>query len=280
MSWRLEITHRTGFEYEGEVLGSYNLARLTPRSTGGQLVLESSVAVEPPAKLHQSVDYWGTIVHSFDLHVPHRRLDIVGHSVVETGAARHAPTGIAWDVLEEERLVDRMTEYLTPSPMTTPDEHVLALASELRSGRDPVETVHAVVRWVRDNVGYERGITSVETAATGVLAARRGVCQDFAHLTIALLRAAHVPARYVSGYLHPERDTAVGETCAGESHAWVEAWLGAWWPIDPTNGEPVGERHVRVAQGRDYRDVPPLTGIFHGAPSKALHVHVELTRIA
>ena len=108
---------------------------------------------------------------------------------------------------------------------------------------------------------YETGTTSVSTTAVEVLRAGRGVCQDFAHLGIAVLRAAGIPARYASGYLYPdELGGEVGETHRGESHAWLEAWLGDWHPLDPTSGSAVAERHVLVARGRDYADVAPLEG--------------------
>ena len=280
MSWRLSITHRTGFEYEGEVVASYNRARLTPSSSDGQLLLDHAVTVDPRVAVFASVDYWGTRVHAFDVHVPHQRLEVTGKSLVETASTGPWPDAVEWGVLEDEAVVDELCEYLVASPMTRADQAVAALAASLRAGKSPIDTVAAAIEWVREEVAYEKGVTSVETPATGVLAARRGVCQDFAHLTIALLRSAGIPARYVSGYLHPDEDAAIGATVAGESHAWVEAWVGRWWPVDPTNGEPVGQRHVRVAQGRDYGDVAPLAGIFHGAPSKALIVEVELTRVA
>ena len=280
MGWRLAITHRTGFEYEGKVVASYNRARLTPCSTGGQLLLDHAVTVDPQVSVFPSIDYWGTRVHAFDVHVPHQRLEVTCQSLVETAAADPVPPSAGWGVLESPETIDDLCEFLTASSMTRPDEAIASLAAALRAGHKPLETVDAASEWVRNNVRYERGVTSVETASSGVLAARSGVCQDFAHLTIALLRSAGVPARYVSGYLYPDAEGRVGETVAGESHAWVEAWIGRWWAVDPTNGEPVGPGHVRVAHGRDYADVAPLAGIFHGAPSKSLMVSVELTRTA
>lgn len=106
------------------------------------------------------------------------------------------------------------------------------------------------------------------------------MCQDFVQLAIALLRTMGIPARYASGYLHPQADAQIGDTVHGESHAWCEAWTGDWRPFDPTNAVAIGERHVLVARGRDYRDVPPLKGIVSGAPSTTPAVSVELTRHA
>jgi transglutaminase-like putative cysteine protease len=129
-------------------------------------------------------------------------------------------------------------------------------------------------------VAYRPGATSVTTTATEVLNLRQGVCQDFVHLALGVLRAAGIPARYASGYLHPKRGAAVRETVDAESHAWCEAWVGEWESFDPTNGDDVGERHVLVARGRDYDDVAPLKGVYQGPPGNEINVRVTITRVA
>ena len=120
----------------------------------------------------------------------------------------------------------------------------------------------------------------MHTSAVQAWNERAGVCQDYAHLTLLMLRAVGVPCRYVSGYLHPKRSAGLGESVAGQSHAWVEAWTGNWWAIDPTNNTSIFEQHVSVGVGRDYADVPPLKGVFSGGGSKALEVVVDITRLA
>ena len=127
---------------------------------------------------------------------------------------------------------------------------------------------------------YEPGATDVSTTASGALDVGRGVCQDFVHVAIALLRACGIPARYASGYLHPHEDAQIGDVVTGQSHAWLEAWLGDWFPVDPTSGVEVGERHVLVAHGRDYGDVAPLKGVFHGPPDLSVDVRVAIERVA
>jgi len=130
---------------------------------------------------------------------------------------------------------------------------------------------------VRHNVRYVPGATSVQSTATEAWERRAGVCQDMTHLMVAILRELGVPARYVSGYLYPSTTIEPGEAIAGESHAWVEYWCGAWAGIDPTNGLRETERHVVVARGRDYDDVPPIKGIYDGSGSTQLGVRVEMT---
>ena len=153
-------------------------------------------------------------------------------------------------------------------------------ARERTQGADPLETASAIAAWVRERVEYMPGATGVQTSAQEARDQGQGVCQDIAHLTVALLRETGLPARYVSGYLHPRPKAGLGQAVAGQSHAWVEYWAGDWVAADPTNQASVGEGHVVVARGRDYADVPPLKGIYHGAPSVAMDVTVEVTRLA
>ena len=281
MTWRIGIRHVTGYEYERPVTSSYNEARITPISNDRQLALESTVEVSPPAAVYRYWDWWGTLVHSFDLQEPHDELVITGTSVVETSGPVDRPTTpVTWDELAGGRVCDEFWELLSPSRYVPLDDGVLEAANDLDRSLDPLETCSAVVAWVRSHLRYERGTTTVSTTAADALAIGSGVCQDLTHVALGLLRARGIPARYVSGYLHPSSRAEPGEVVAGQSHAWVEAWVGDWMPFDPTNGAAVGERHVVVGRARDYADLAPLNGIFHGGPAKALGVTVELTRLA
>ena len=134
------------------------------------------------------------------------------------------------------------------------------------------------VGWVHDHLDYAPGSTGVYSTAADVLAAGNGVCQDFAHLSLAILRSLGIPSWYVSGYLHPEPDAEIDEPAIGESHAWVAAWTGQVWPLDPTSLADVGERHLRVAAGREYHDVPPFRGVYAGDLTQSLTATVEITR--
>ncbi len=150
----------------------------------------------------------------------------------------------------------------------------------LRKEKTPVAAVHAASEWVHEHLTYQPGSTGVHTSALEAWEAGRGVCQDYVHLTLLLLREVGIPARSVSGYLLPKANAEVKQTVTGESHAWVEAWTGGWWGFDPTNLIEIGQRHVWVAGGRDYHDVPPLKGVYSGGTASALDVAVDMTRLA
>jgi transglutaminase-like putative cysteine protease len=283
MSWRLGIRHTSAYSYVENVVASYNEVRITPLTTVGQVTIDARVEVRPPARPVSYRDYWGTLVHAFDIHVPHRELVVVGSSIVETPLS-HSPTdhhAISWAELDDDAVGEAYFEYLAPTETTAADDALDAIGATLRKeASTPQEALELVGDWVRAALVYERGSTSVSTAATDAWKNGRGVCQDFVQLAIALLRTMGIPARYASGYFHPQADARIGDTVHGESHAWCEAWTGDWRPFDPTNAVAVGERHVLVARGRDYRDVPPLKGIVSGAPSTTPVVSVELTRYA
>jgi len=280
VTWRVGIRHVTGYEYERPVTSSYNEARITPISNDRQLVLESEVEVEPAAVIYRYWDWWGTLVHSFDLQEPHDALTITATSIVETSGPPDPPAApVSWAELAGDDVCDRYSELLGNSTYVRLDDRVRRLSDDLGRGLDPLATCDAVGAAVRERLRYERGTTTVSTTAGDALEIGSGVCQDFTHVALGLLRALGIPARYVSGYLHPSSKAEPGQVLAGQSHAWVEAWVGEWMPFDPTNGDPVGERHVVVGRARDYSDLAPLNGIFHGGPAKALGVTVELTRL-
>jgi transglutaminase-like putative cysteine protease len=207
---------------------------------------------------------------------------LTGTSIVEWGAPDVAPAlDVGWDVVEGEAVKDRYCEFLAASTWVPQDRDLDQVGLTIRTAAlSPREAVLAATEWVRSQLDYQPGSTTVSTSAVEAWRNGCGVCQDFVHLSLAVLRAAGVPARYVSGYLHPHRDPAVGNTAIGESHAWVEAWVGDWLGIDPTNLLDIAERHVLVARGRDYGDVPPVKGIYSGGASQESTVTVELTRLA
>jgi len=280
MTWRISIRHVTGYRYTKEVTSSYNEARITPLSTPRQLCLEARVEVAPSVRPRRYWDYWGTCVDAFDLHVPHTELVVTGTSVVETATPERPERGVGWDTLTTPHTMDQHAELLAPTRFTPHDERLAEVASGIRDGaRTPSDAALQACSWVGDQLSYERGSTSVHTSGIEAWDAGVGVCQDFAHLSLGLLRSMAIPARYVSGYLHPFPDAGIGQVISGQSHAWIEWWDGDWRPFDPTNGVFAGERHVIVGRGRDYHDVTPLKGLFKGGPAEGLGVQVELTRL-
>ncbi|MFL6127846.1 MAG: transglutaminase domain-containing protein [Mycobacteriales bacterium] len=279
MSWRIAVRHRTGYQYGSPARASYNEVRMTPATSGDQHTLASRIETRPDARPLRYVDYWGTVVHAFDVHVPHTELVVTASSVVETSGPPAAPPEAGWDTVDDPKARDRHAELLIPSRYVVAEPEVTEVAGELRAAHPPAEAGRRAVGWVHDTLEYVRGATQVGTTSAEARAGGKGVCQDFSHLALAVLRAAGLPARYVSGYLMPSRGAALTEPVRAESHAWVEFWAGAWLALDPSNLSEVAERHVLVARGRDYADVRPLAGIYSGPPAEALGVTVELTRL-
>lgn len=280
---RLHIVHTTSFVYERPAAASYNEARMRPSTIPGQMVLSSRLTASPSSFSHEYRDYWGTQVVAFEVLRKHSELVVVSESTVDlsprpdpgsTGLAEQ----VAWQMLSEPGIVDRLAEYLAPTPATATSDELAALALATGGGRSPAEAALAVCDAVRDAVEYVPGATGVHTRAIEAWEQRKGVCQDIAHLAIGALRSLGIPARYVSGYLHPlGHEAVVGETFVGESHAWVEFWCGEWYPYDPTNRSHVSDHHVVVARGREYYDVTPLRGVFAGGGRSQQSVQVALT---
>ncbi len=279
MSDRLGLTirHHTGFHYDGLAKASYNEARMTPRSHGTQQVQSSKITVRPVIPLSSHVDYFGTVVTAFDIQETHPQLEVEATSHIESWAATlQSPLG--WSELRSDRLTDRFSEYLLATPRTAVARAPRDVVAAWQARSDVHECVEAVAAYVRGEVAYVPGATTVSATAQEVWDRREGVCQDITHVTIGLLRAMGIPARYVSGYLYPATESVVGDVVEGQSHAWVEYFSGAWTAIDPTNGVRETERHITVGHGRDYDDVPPLKGIYHGPASTQLGVVVEMRR--
>jgi transglutaminase-like putative cysteine protease len=281
MGWRLRVVHTTEVSYSDPVQTSFNEVRMTPLTLPAQTTLEARVSVSGSVPVWTYSDYWGTFVSVFDIAEPHRSLVISAQATVETDQAVSSGTApLPWAELRAQASSGRLLEFLIATPLTTVTPAVAATVIDAVPGADPIEAAENIVARVRAQVGYMPGATGVRTNAQEAWDQGQGVCQDLAHVTVALLRSAGLPARYVSGYLHADPAAEPGQSAVGESHAWVEYWAGSWHPVDPTTNVPVKERHVVVARGRDYGDIPPLKGIYHGAPTSTLNVTVEVTRLA
>jgi transglutaminase-like putative cysteine protease len=278
---RLRIRHSTGFRYPGKVVQSYNEARMLPSTDEGQFVLFSNLEISPMSSSHGYVDYWGTRVNSFEILTPHEELSLTATSLVEVRRVPHESHGSTWDelLLDAGRRVETV-EQMRQTPLTQPADEVVAIARRWADGHPPCEAALGIARELGEQVEYVTGVTGVTSTAADAWAERRGVCQDITHIVLGALRAVGIPARYVSGYLHPDPDARVGVPVVGESHAWVEWYCGGWRGFDPTNLIDIGDRHVLVGRGRDYGDVAPLRGVYAGPFRSELFVQVEITKEA
>ena len=281
MSATIRIVHRTGYAYSGGVTASFNEIRMLPRSTHEQQVVHSRIDISPVPWTYTYTDYWGTTVTAFEVFERHESLNVVATSTVDVQRHNSEEPRLQWGDLSSVDVTDTHCEMLEIGDRVAPPADLAAAVANLRRiARTPRELADLVVDLVNAEVKYVFGATGVHTRASEAWEQRSGVCQDMAHLVLGALRSVGIPARYVSGYLHPTRSAPIGVPKVGESHAWVEWWAGAWIGHDPTNNIPSGERHVIVGRGRDYRDVPPFKGIVAGTAQTELSVTVEIVRLA
>ncbi|MFZ1162754.1 transglutaminase family protein [Mycobacterium sp.] len=278
--WRSRVLHATGYAYPSPATASFNEARLTPRSDSRQNVVLNRVETVPATRSYRYVDYWGTAVTAFDLHAPHTELTVTSASVVETERPDSPTEELTWSDLQNETVIDRYDEVLRPTDHTPATKRIAAVGKRIAKEHEPADAVLAAAAWVRSELKYVKGSTSVHSSGLDALREGKGVCQDFVHLSLMVLRSMGIPARYVSGYRHPDADAVIGETVDGQSHAWIQAWTGSWWDLDPTNDSEINEQYISVGVGRDYSDVSPLKGIYRGQGATDLDVVVEITRLA
>lgn len=274
----LRVVHTTGYTYDEPVVASYNEARLTPLTLRRQLVTQSRVDVTPAPWLYSYRDHWGSEVTAFEVLDAHHALTVVATSIVHTNPPAVPAPGTSWEAVAAA--ADELSEFLHILDRARPPADLVELIGPFRELATPAEAAAAVCDLIQREVAYRAGTTGVGTDAALAWAQRSGVCQDIAHLTVGCLRTLGIPARYVSGYLHPDKEPQIGIPAIGESHAWVEWWDGAWTAFDPTNREVPGERHVMVAAGRNYDDVRPLGGVYAGGGTgSTMFVTVEITRL-
>ncbi len=291
---RFRITHVTRYGYASPASESFMEARLTPSSDARQRLLAHRLETVPPARIHAYTDYFGNAVETFSLIRRHEALELTGVSEVETSTLEVPDAAVDVSVSEARQIyrTDRLSllEFLLPSPAIPLVAPARRFAARFfRSGAPLGRSLLALNAWLHREFTYRPGSTTIDTPITTVLRTRAGVCQDFAQIMAAILRAAGIPARYVTGYIETDgRKRAAGNGAtprplvgASESHAWVEAFLpgGFWLPLDPTNDCVAGERHVKVSVGRDYHDSTPTRGVFKGTQTRSLTVSVVMRRI-
>ncbi len=262
---RLEITHATRLSFSRPIAETVMELHARPLDGLGQRCVSFRLDIDPSSELHSYRDGFGNHVHYFN-HLPvHERVTVVAKSVVDTEVDSGPP--------EVEEFPEDFLQFRSPV-LDLP--RVRRIAARFSHGPDPESTeaaLNMLATWINREFEYMRETTDVFTAIDTVLDLKSGVCQDFAHLFCAVARAMSVPCRYVSGFIPP----GGGRTGSGATHAWAEAWVGDQWiGYDPTNPIRAGRHHVRVAVGRDYRDVPPNRGVYLGAASGTIDIEVRV----
>ena len=285
---RYRLFHITDFKYDGLVSESYNEVRLRPIQDELQSCLSFRLSTDPASASSSYLDFFGNWVHQFNILRDHRSLKIEAECVVLVHPPKSAASdGMPLDqlVTMQEQLSDEFYDLLAASVYIPHTRELAGLAeiAERESNGTVGGFVESAVKLIHSRFKYEKGATHVNSSIQDSLQSRSGVCQDFAHILIGLCRVMGLPARYVSGYLVPrktaEADASVEEVIGGQaSHAWVEVYIPnvGWVGQDPTLGRASGLRHIRVAYGRDYGDVPPVRGVYKGHAGQRLSVDVRV----
>ena len=278
------VRHITNFSYAPAVRESVMEVRMQPRTDFRQRCLSFSLDIEPRANMMVYRDFYGNTVHNFDIPERHQSIEIMAQAIVDVLPMPELdPAAIGdWDELDRRVADTDYWEMMVPSHFATPTPLLERLAEELdlRRRANPLDLLRELNSRLYEKFDYAPNTTEVDSPIDDALQSRRGVCQDFAHIMTTLVRQLKIPCRYVSGYLYHE-DKSMDRSPAGATHAWVEAYLGelGWVGFDPTNNLEGCDRHVRVALGRDYSDVPPTRGVYKGDAESELSVLVTVTPV-
>lgn len=288
----LHVVHETAYDYSPMVRTAQHMAHLKPRVTPTQQLLSHRLTVSPrPARQTESIDVYGNTRSFFSLQFSHEWLRVQAESLVLTSVPPEPGDSVPWEEAAERMRYrrgmryDPASEFAFASPYVPRDEAFVAYAQPaFAPGRPLLDAARDLMHRIHEDFEYAPATTDVNTPALEALEARRGVCQDFAHIMLGCLRSLGLPARYVSGYLltepAPGKPRLVGSDA---SHAWVAVYLpgadgpGTWADLDPTNDRAPGEDYVTLAIGRDYSDVSPMRGVIHGGANHSLRVAVTVT---
>ena len=272
------IQHVTRYLYEKPVLESVNEIRIYPMPSPDQEVLQHDLIITGNPEMQVYTDYWGNRTGFFNVMEGHQELKVESRLLVRTldQAPDLMKTAGSFKHLAEE--IDRSLLLLELSRTEQIDcqEQILEICNQLNDGsRNIKDLTEAFSRFIFEKFAYRKGITTIETTVDEIMQIREGVCQDFAHVLLQLLRTSGIPCRYVSGYICPNKNGMRGE---GATHAWVEVYIPliGWCGIDPTNNTWVGGNHVKLAVGRNFKDCTPVKGTFKGATRQHLFVYVSV----
>jgi transglutaminase-like putative cysteine protease len=271
------IHHVTKYEYDRPVKESVNEIRIYPFVSNEQEILYHELNITDHPDILLINDYWGNRAGTFNLMSAHKSMVIESKLIVRTLGKTERPDSIAgFDALKNEVSNNLPLLELSFIQETELREKMKELIKDIYDpGKLITEIVERCSQYIFNNFQYIKGITTIETTVAEILEHRSGVCQDFAHVMLEILRSLHVPSRYVSGYICPNKNGMRGE---GATHAWVEAWIpGAGWTgIDPTNNVWVTNHHVKLAVGRNFNDCSPVKGTFKGPARQSLSVFVSV----
>ena len=278
------IRHSTRFRYSDNVRQSVMEVRMQPRSEGNQTVRQFELSTDPRARIFARRDFLGNLVHHFDVPGLHKSLAVIAEALVEVWAPPALPEKQEigdWRTLDEMIRAHDYWDFLMPSKFARPSDELVAFQKQIglcREFLDPLSTVRRLNHTMFEAFDYVPRFTQSDSPIEVALDAKKGVCQDFSHIMIALLREIGMPARYVSGYLF-HRSGDLDRSIADATHAWVEVLLPrlGWVGFDPTNNLVCSDRHIRTAIGRDYADVPPNKGVHRGKASGEMRVAVHVT---
>lgn len=280
----LEIRHVTQYHYERPVRESVMELRMQPRKSAGQRLVSFELDLEPRAQIFSYADNFGNAVYHFDVPQPHDTLRIEVRSAVETQPDPVLPDTLdmgEWDRLRSDFVRGECFDFLQPHGFVKSTQALQTFIIEKQLDvlrlKDPLSAVRALNKAIYEAFDYMPGVTSADSPIDLALGVGRGVCQDFAHIMLAICRGWGIPARYVSGYLFTDRQHG-DRSDPDATHAWVEVFLPTlrWTGFDPTNNAIAGERHIAVAIGRDYGDVPPSLGVYKGEADSQLAVAVSV----
>ena len=277
------VHHHTRYRYSASVNESVMEARMKPRSDDGQMCHTFQLVVSPRVLVHTYADHMDNEVHWFNVPSKQGQLVMRAESLVEVqpwDPGLLIPDDAAWTALDRLSKDPAYWDWLAPSHFAVQTESLRHFAESegIQRSRDPLRILYAVNQCIYDAFEYVPASTEVDSPIDVALTSRRGVCQDYTHIFIALTRHLGIPCRYVSGYLFHGEDRQ-DRSAEDATHAWAEAWLPdhGWIGFDPTNNLVAQGRHIRVAIGRDYVDVPPTKGVFLGDATSELDVGVQVT---
>ncbi|MDP1820207.1 MAG: transglutaminase family protein [Acidimicrobiales bacterium] len=283
---RYDVVYRTSIHYDDIVRASQNELRACPASDDHQQVVAYRTTTHPASRVLTYQDYFGTRVDTFGVREPHVLLEISAEASVETFPRALVTVSPRVAELRSPSFRDRYAEYLGRTGHTAWDDDMAEAARRVAaiSGDDVVGIVLALHRFAHTSLRYTPGATYIGVDVNEVLAKAQGVCQDYAHLAVALCRSIDIPARYVSGYFFAASESTGeevdGDVVSVQTHAWFEAAIPGWgWlALDPTNALQVGPRHITIGHGRDYDDVPPIRGVYSGGGRPNTQAGVEIRR--